>query len=318
MKSPLFLALAVIAATSARAASAAPKIPETLKARAVSWDLGWKPASADEWIARAVSEVRDAARERVDVLVLPELFAWGLGPFAPKDARAVDYITSMVNERLLPAAKAAAAPGMLLVLGSYPHAERGASHVLNRAPVLFENGWRFVDKLDPTQGEALEDPPVKPGYALPLFKFRGGLAAVLICFSLEKPELASALKKRGPQLILSPSATEDEAGVARVLRSASGRAVELGAAVLVAPLLGEQDGWKNRGSTALYLPAQKGLELTPRESPRRESGFARDDYELPWKKLLALREQPKEKPETRPFLAPASPFQVEIDGAAVR
>jgi hypothetical protein len=90
-----------------------------------------------------------------------------------------------------------------------------------------------------------------------------------------------------------------------VLRASAARAVELGAAVLVAPLLGTQEGWKNLGSAALYLPAQKRIDHRPQESVRRRYRIAHDDFVIPWKALLELREQPP-KPETRPFLVPVA------------
>jgi predicted amidohydrolase len=130
---------------------------------------------------------------------------------------------------------------------------------------------------------------------------------------MEMPEVSAALKKAGVQLVLGPSATEDEDGVARILRTSSARAVELGAAVLVAPLVGDQGEWKNLGSAALYLPAQKGIDHRPQESKRRRSEIAHDDFVIPWKALIELRHQPK-KPETRPFLDPVRPFRTERKG----
>jgi hypothetical protein len=86
--------------------------------------------------------------------------------------------------------------------------------------------------------------------------------------------------------------------------------VELGAAVLVAPLVGQLDDWKTVGSAALYLPAQKGIDHRSQESVRRTSGIARDDFVIPWQAILDLRRQPTGKPETRPFLA-EYPFRIE-------
>jgi predicted amidohydrolase len=297
-------------------AATEPPPPQTLRVRAVSWDVGWQPQAAADWMARALGEVRDARRDGVDVLVLPELFAWGLAPYASKDTPPAPFITHAVLSELLPAVRAAAGPGMLVVLGSYPHQLPGWDHAFNRSPVLVEGRWRFVDKLDPTPGEREEDPPIRPGHVLPLVRYRGGRVAVVICFSLEMPEVAAALKGHGVQMVLAPSATEDEDAVARVLRTASARAVELGAAVLVAPLLGQQAGWRNTGSAALYLPAQRGIEPAPGPSGRRSSGFARDDFSIPWKKLLELRSPPADEVEPRPFLAPSPPFEVELEDAA--
>ncbi len=283
--------------------------PGTLKARVVSWDVGFRPATEAEWVARVVAEVRAAATDGVDALVFPELFASGLGPYA-REGRACEFITQRMRAAVLPAVKDAAGPKMLVCLGSYPHQEPGWPHALNRAPVLVGGAWHFADKIHPTPGEQIEDPPIKAGDVLPVFQFRGGSVAVAVCFTLEMPDVSAALKKEGVQLVLGPTATEDEDGVARVLRTSSARAVELGAAVLVAPLLGAQDGWKNVGSAALYLPAQKGIDHRPQESVRRTSGIARDDFVIPWQALLELRKQPNRKPETRPFLT-EFPFRVE-------
>jgi predicted amidohydrolase len=285
-----------------------------LKARLISWDVGFHPATEGEWIERVAAEVRAAASAGVDVLVFPEWFTAGLGPYAPEGERQAEFITRQARGALLPAVREAAGRRMLVALGTYWHQEAGWGHAFNRAPVLVEGAWHFVDKLHPTPGELLEEPPIRPGEALPVFRFRGGVAAVVICFSLEMPEVAAALKREGVQLVLGPSATEDEEGVARVPRTSSARAVELGAAVLVAPLVGRQGDWKNRGSAALYLPAQKGIDHRPQEGPRRERGIAHDDFTIPWRALLGLRRQDEKKPETRPFLAPGGAFRTERRG----
>jgi hypothetical protein len=92
--------------------------------------------------------------------------------------------------------------------------------------------------------------------------------------------------------------------------------VELGAAVLVAPLLGAQGTWKNCGSAALYLPAQKGIDHKPQESVRRTGGIAHDDFLIPWKAIIDLQTQPPGKPETRPFLVRDVPFRTVRKGQA--
>jgi predicted amidohydrolase len=292
--------------------------PENLTARVISWDVGFKPPTEQEWISRVSKEVADATAAGIDVLVFPELFAAGLVAYAPQGEREAEFVTRRMSDAVLPAVKEVAKRGMLVALGSYWHQEPGWEHALNRATMLIDDTWHFVDKIHPTPGELIGAPPptIKPGEILPLFPFRGGTASVVICFSLEMPEVSAALKKEGVQLVLGPSATEDEDGVARVLRASSARAVELGAAVLVAPLLGSQGSWTNRGSAALYLPAQKGIDHQPRESVRRKDGIAHDDFVIPWKAIIDLQTQPRGKPETRPFLARDVPFHTERVGQA--
>jgi predicted amidohydrolase len=292
-------------------------VPEKLKARVVSWDVGFHPPTETDWIARVSWEVAEAVAAGIDVLVFPELFAAGLGPYAPKGEHMAEFVTRQMNHVVLPAVrKEVANRSMLVALGTYWHQEPGWKHALNRAPVLIDDTWHFADKIHPTPGELIGDPPptIKPGEILPLFAFRGGTASVVICFSLEMPEVSAALKKEGVQLVLGPSATEDEDGVARVLRTSSARAVELGAAVLVAPLLGAQGPWKNLGSAALYLPAQKRIDHRPQESVRRKDGIAHDDYVIPWKALIELRRQSYPKPEPRPFLGSVAPVCTQRTG----
>ncbi len=308
----LLMAAAVVLVASREEPQPTPPPPSpsgTLTARVISWDIGFHPATQEEWIDTVATEVRAAAG--ADIILFPELFASALADYA-RDSVPYEFVTRQMLEQVLPAVKAAAGPETLVCLGSYPHQVPGCAHARNRSPVLLGGVWHFVDKLHPTQGEAqCENPRIVPGDVLPVFRFRGGTVAVAICFSLEMPELSAALKREGIHLLLGPTATEDEDGVARILRTSSARAVELGAAVLVGPLVGEHGSWKTVGSAALYLPAQKGIDHRPRESPRRTSGIARDDFVIPWEKLLELRKQPANQPETRPFLVPDQPFRVE-------
>lgn len=276
------------------------------------WDIAYKPASQAAWIARLEEEVDAALKDGTDILVFSELFAWGLAPYKPVGDPVGVHITRTWSKTVLPKiAKRLKGKDVLVVLGSYPHQEPGWKHAFNRAAVWHNGSWRFADKLDPTQQEAVEDPPIKPGSVLPLFPFKGGLAGALICYSVEKPEVALALKKEGVNLLLVPSATSDERGVGRILRTASARAVELGAAVVVAPLTGEISAWPNTGSAALYLPDQKGVVGAEQVGERRSSGIHRQDFDIPWRWLLSLRAQKAGTPEVRPFLAATPAFTIK-------
>ena len=55
----------------------------------------------------------------VDVLVFPELFAGGLGPYAPKGEHEAEFVTRRMNDAVLPAVKKEVAKRtMLLALGT--------------------------------------------------------------------------------------------------------------------------------------------------------------------------------------------------------
>ena len=257
-----------------------PSIPDVLAVRAVAWDYSWKPATDKEWGARVVSDIAAAAKDGVDVVVFPEGFSQG---------RSVGF--------LLAEAKLAAGTDRLVVLGNTPYQESGWDHAVSRAYILSGNAWQEMDKLDTTPAERSQKPPVKPGMRLPLFRFRGAVVAVLPAYSVEKPELAASMKKRAVQLLIVTAPAEDEEGVARVSRAASARAVELGAAVVVAT--------PSSTPPSLYLPAQKGFDLKPQVPTGR-------DFRLPWKKILDSRAQPDPKNEARPFLDPSPYYQIEI------
>jgi predicted amidohydrolase len=281
-KTVFFSLLCIVAGISVTAAapSKPPVIPDELIVRAVAWDYSWKPATEKEWAARVVSEVAAAAKDGADIIVFPEQFSNG---------RSLDGILSDV--------RAAAGADRLVVLGNSPYQAAGWDYAVSRAYILSGNSWHEMDKLDPTPAERAQKPPVKPGMRLPLFRFRGGVVAVLPAFSIEKPEVATSLKKRAVQLVLVCVPAEDEEGAARVARTASARAVELGAAVVTAP--------PSSMSPALHLPAQKGFDLKPATPAGR-------DLRVPWKKILDLRARPDASTEARPFLDPAPFYQVEI------
>lgn len=262
------------------ASAAAPKIepvPETVTVRAVAWDGNWRPAGEQEWVDRVVSEVASAAKAGAEIIVFPEGFARG---------RSVDAALEPV--------KAAAGKARLVILAGAPHREGGND--VSRARFLSGGSWQWIDALDLTPAERAQKPPLKPGMRLPLLRFRGAVVAALPAYSLLKPEIAASLKKRGVSLVLVSAPADDELGRARLLRVAAGRAVELGAAVLIAAPASEPP--------SLHLPVQKGFDL---KAPV-PSG---PDFLVPWKKLLDLRAKP-DASEPRPFLDPSPYYQVEI------
>jgi len=267
----------LLVAVSAPAAPPA-GVPDHLSVRAVAWDYSWKPATEAEWSARVVSVVAAAVKAGADVVVFPEGFSQGRS-----------------LEAVLPSVKDAAGRDRLVVLGNAPH--RVGEDAVSRAYILSGEAWQTMDKLDPTPAERARTPPVKPGMRLPLFRFRGGTVAVLPAYSIEKTEIAASLKKRAISLVLVAAPPVDAEGAARLARCAAARAVELGAAVVIAPPSSE--------APALHLPVQKGLELKPQAPEGR-------DFRIPWKKVLDLRVRPETSTEPRPFLEPAPYYQVEI------
>lgn len=272
MRNSIFIVL-----LCAASALHAEELPVTLTVRAVAWDENGKAANDKEWAARVVSEVEAAAKAGAEIVVFPEGFARG---------RKV--------ESALDGVKFAAGKDRLVILAGAPHQD--GKDMVSRARFLSGGSWQWMDKLDLTPAERAQKPPLKPGLRLPLLRFRGAVVAALPAYSLLKPEIAASLKKRGVSLVLVSAPADDELGRTRLLRAAAARAVELGAAVLIAPPASEPP--------SLHLPAQKGFDL---KAPV-PSG---PDFLVPWKKLLELRAKP-DASEARPFLDPSPYYQVEI------
>ena len=278
MRKIIFSGSLFAALCGARAAGAPVPAP-TLNLRFAAHDRAAKSGTEPEWIAAIAAEVSAAVKDGADALVFPAGFSAG---------RRIDAA--------LAAAKAAAGPDRLIVFGHAPHRDPGEEYATSRAYVYTGGEWAALDGLDPTPAERAAKPPVRAGQRLILFRFRGGLAAVLPGYSIEKPEIAVSLKKRGVQLVIVCATSEDELGRARLERTASARAVELGAAVVISY---PSDG------PIVSLPAQTGFELKPTSSPGR-------DVRIPWKNLLDLRSPPAGATEARPFLDPSPYYQVEI------
>jgi predicted amidohydrolase len=266
------------------AAAKPPKPVETVVVRAVAWDASWKPAGPAEWVERAAAAVAAAVKGGADIVVFPEGFTAGLG--------SAESATRTVEDSLYPALKTAAGKSSV-VLGAYARSVAGDASY--RVAVLDGGAWGWFDKNDLTPAETAALPGVKPGFRLPLFKRAGGLWGVIPGYTLQKTEAMSQVKRRGLQLIVSPASAGDANGATRVLRVATSRAVELGAAVVVAAPAG----------STMYLPAQDGFEAPP-------EGAA--EHRVPWRKLLELRERatPAAKSEARPFLDPTSLHQIEL------
>ncbi|GEM_PF-5992549 len=182
-------------------------------------------------------------------------------------------------------------PGKVLVYGSR---QVGGT---NRLACAAEGRVLHTFKIKLTPWEK----KLKQGQDILTFDFRGVTIAILICFDIEFPELAVALKQTGVELLIVPSATETDQGYYRVSRCASARAVELGCAVVTCHLIGETDLELldvNVGANNMFLPAQSGFDIS-RISPPVCRGPVISSFTVPVKRL---REQKLRLGETNPAI----------------
>lgn len=235
-----------------------------LKVSVVSYSLSLDPSTLKEWEDKLFEEIQKLQHEGADVILYPELFLMGLGKYFPESSllEQIKKIAIYVEKTLLTKVASLLSKNTLLILGSSPRQHAGK--IFNSAPIFCEGKWFYQDKLYLTPWET----DFTPGEELQVFSFRGLKTAIVICFDSEQPDLSLKLKEEGIDLVLIPSATTNLNGSQRVNRCASARAIELGAAVITSPLVGDSSVDlvdHNEGRQAFFLPAQEDITVSQEE-----------------------------------------------------
>ena len=270
----------------------------TLKVSVVSYSLSIDPSTLKEWEDKLLNEIKKLKNEGADIILYPELFLMGLGKYFPEVSplEQIKKVATYLEESLLSKVASVLDSKTLLILGSSPRHFQG--QIYNSAPIFHEGTWFFQDKLYLTPWET----DFIPGEKLYVFTYRNLKTAVVICFDSEQPDLSLKLKEEGIDLILVPSATTNANGSNRVNRCASARSVELGAAVITSPLIGDSSVDlvdHNEGRQGLFLPAQEDIK-TPQEeySEYSVSKHVVAHYSLDLETLKKLKIK---NSETKPF-----------------
>ncbi|MCE9518704.1 MAG: hypothetical protein K8R87_03955 [Verrucomicrobia bacterium] len=271
---------------------------DPLKVDLWTFDVGVVAASPEAFAEEMTARVVQSWDLGADVVVFPE-YAWmGLAKFV--DAKdELRGVAELFWKRLWPEISAKLSrPGKAVVLGTVPWVSTCDHTLRNRAPIICEGRELYQDKLYLTPWEDA----LSAGEAVQLWRFRGVTMAVLICFDIEVPELAVALRGRGVDCILVPSATETVLGLERVGRCASARSVELGCYVGVSHIVGRGPSTmvdENVGRLAWFVPSQSAFRDSPRDacSDQVEAGFHRLRAELAQDLLFKMR---RSKIETNP------------------
>ncbi len=231
-----------------------------MKITGVSFDLSESLGSKHEWFARVKKIVIDSLSTGSDIVVFPELFTLGLALYS--DTKALNtqlhFCSKAFWQEFLPdlQRELVAFPEHCVVLGSGPYHDKNENVFYNRSAILMNGQLESFDKIYLTPWETC----FKAGNSLKIFNYKGLRLCPLICFDIEQPHIAQYLKKENIHLIIVPSATTNVNGSERILRTASSRAIELGCAVFVVPVIGSIDYNElvdiNEGRQGLFLPAQ--------------------------------------------------------------
>lgn len=263
------------------------------------------PGAFADLVAERVMTAWD---DGADVVLLPEFLWMGLARFVGP-GNAVMEVAQLFQGDIWPRLQARLRrPGKAAVLGTVPFVESDGT-VRNRAPILADGQVLHQDKLNLTPWEI----GLKGGDVLRVWDFGGVRCAVVICLDSEVPELSVALRGKGLDLLLVPSATESVLGVERVGRCAGARAVELGCHVGLAHLVGGIDSElidANLGLLGVFAPSQSAFADSPRQRVTEvvSSGFHRLRADLD---IAAVRRQRVAVAETNPSLLRPRVIRVE-------
>jgi 5-aminopentanamidase len=179
----------------------------------------WQARGPDAGAVRLEEAAARAAAAGADVVVTPELFVTGYGkPFPGPDPA------------LLPRLQEIAAEHRIAVVASEPH-DGHITAVAVTPDGALAGRYRKTHLWGDDERAAFT-----PGDGTPLIVGIGGLrCAVIICYDVEFPEVVRGLALAGAQVVLAPTALDDEA-VARVLIPA--RAMENRVALAYANQIG--------------------------------------------------------------------------------
>lgn len=270
-----------------------------MKIASFSYSLSHWASRREDWENEFLNELDMVIQKGADVILYSELFLMGLAQYFSGDFDfQLNAISSYTEQILKPKIQnVIAGRPVFLCLGSGP---RVSGKAITNTCWIWNNGaWFFQDKLHLTPWEA----SFTPGNTLSLFTFKELRIAVLICFDVEQPSLCSKLKSAGIHLLLVPSATVDRNGSQRVNRCASARSIELGAAVVTAPLVGKSTCDlvdENEGRQGFFLPAQAAVKV----DQELFSTYSSDEkiisfFDVAEETLFSLKVLNK---ETKPFL----------------
>ncbi len=228
-----------------------------------TFDVGVAADTPQAYAEAVRSRVIQSWDDGADVVVFPE-YAWmGLEPFVTGEDK-LRGVASLFWEQLYPSlAEDLKRENKAVVLGSVPFAHPSGS-VRNRVPILCAGQELHQDKLHLTPWER----DFEGGESVNIWTLQGVKFAVVVCLDIEVPELSVALRGRGVDCLLVPSATESILGVERVGRCASARAVELSCHVGVSQVVGRTKSElvdENVGRLAWLNPSQVAFQKSPRE-----------------------------------------------------
>ncbi len=204
------------------------KSPDRIRVATLQYYI--RPVRAfEEFEDQVISLVDTAADYKCQMVVFPEYFTIQLLTLGDIRRPMPEQVRSLANqtERYVEVfEKLAKRTGLYIVAGSIPAVSGDDQAVRNVSYVFGPSGEHAIQtKLHMTRFEA-EEWFIKPGGTLRLFETSFGLMAVAICYDVEFPEIAREAARRGANILVVPSCTDERQGFLRVRYCAHARAIE--------------------------------------------------------------------------------------------
>lgn len=227
--------------------------------RVAVWQCESHPLDVAGNLERLERVCRQAAAQRADVLVTPEMFTTGYD-IPPEDTR------RLAEPADGPTARAVAAisrsTGIAIAYG-YP--ELGATGEIFNAAQLVDGDSRLGGHRKLHLFGDLDRNRFTPGEARPrVVHLRGHRVGMLICYDVEFPEAARSLALAGAEVVLAPTANMIEYDVVpQVLVRA--RAYENGVVLAYANYVGQEGGLSYGGLSVIAGPHGDALAEADRK-----------------------------------------------------
>ena len=200
------------------------------RVRVASLQYFIRPVRTFEEFADQVEALVATAQDyKCRLLLFPEWFTVQLLTLGnvrrpiPEQVRDLAAQAPRIHELMLRLARKS---GLYIAAGTTPVIDAGSEAVHNECLFVAPGGATgYQRKLHMTRFES-EEWLVTPGTRLRVFETGIGPIAITICYDVEFPELARAAARRGVEILLVPSCTDDRQGYLRVRYCAHARAIE--------------------------------------------------------------------------------------------
>jgi predicted amidohydrolase len=219
--------------------------------RAAAMQMSCEINNKEVNLRKAESLIDKAASQKVNLLVLQELFNLDYVSFTRRDKAVFDYAEPITGETTQRIAERAAKHGMHIVSPIY---EKAAPGIYYNTAVLMGPEGKILGKYRKTHIPAiksLEKLYFRPAAEYPVFKTELGTIGIVICYDRQFPENWRTLTLQGAEVIVAPSATWIKHSWEFLARC---RAYENGVFAIVVNRVGKEDEMEYFGNSIIVSP----------------------------------------------------------------